>query len=53
MDMVNNLGLQIAKGISYLHKSRIVHGDIKPENILLTLEGEIKICDFGESFKFD
>lgn len=30
MEEVKNYGLQIAKGISYLHKNKIVHADIKP-----------------------
>ena len=39
--------LKICIGISSLHKNSIVHRDIKPANILITKEGEIKICDFG------
>ncbi len=53
MDEVRNYGLQIAKGISYLHKNRIVHADIRPENILLTSEKEVKICDFGSAFRME
>ena len=36
IDTIKLLALQIAKGLSYLHKSKIVHGNLKPENILLT-----------------
>jgi cyclin-dependent kinase-like len=50
---VRNIGLQIAKGISYLHKNKIVHADIKPENILLTKEKEVKLCDFGSAFRLE
>lgn len=42
---------QIAKGISYLHKQQIVHGDIKPSNILINEKQELRICDFGLSTK--
>jgi calcium-dependent protein kinase len=42
---------QVAKGISYLHKQDIIHGDIKPSNILINEKDEIKICDFGLSTK--
>jgi serine/threonine protein kinase len=38
---------QIAKGISYLHSQGISHGDIKPDNIVLTSDCNAKIIDFG------
>ena len=31
----------------------IIHGDIKPENLLVSADGHIKICDFGVSRKFE
>lgn len=31
----------------------IIHGDIKPENLLVSSDGHIKICDFGISRKFE
>ena len=38
---------QIIETLKYIHSKNIVHRDIKPHNILLTLNNEIKICDFG------
>ena len=39
--------LKICVGINSLHHNHIIHRDIKPANILITKEGQIKICDFG------
>ena len=41
---------QMASGLAYLHSRRIVHGDIKPENILICTKGDevqVKLSDFG------
>ena len=35
--------------IQYLHKIKIIHKDIKPENILISKEGHFKLTDFGLS----
>ena len=38
---------QIIEGIQHIHSKKIVHRDIKLENILIDLNNKIKICDFG------
>lgn len=38
---------QIVSAIEFIHSNNIVHGDLKPSNILLTSEGRVKIIDFG------
>ena len=37
----------IASGLEFAHRQGIVHGDLKPGNVLITEEGEVKIIDFG------
>lgn len=37
----------IAVGLKYMHKMNIIYRGIKPENLLLDLEGYVKLCDFG------
>ena len=38
---------QLASGVAYLHKHRIMHRDLKLSNLLLTEDGNLKIGDFG------
>ncbi|HSK18558.1 MAG TPA: serine/threonine-protein kinase, partial [Longimicrobiales bacterium] len=42
-----SLGTQITAGLAAAHRGGIVHGDIKPRNIVITTDGTAKIVDFG------
>lgn len=41
--------IEILLGIQYLHNQNIIYRDIKPENIMIDMNGNLKIADFGLS----
>ena len=42
---------QVVAGISFLHTHNIIHADIKPENLLFTEDGQVKVCDIGSGVR--
>ncbi|KAH9032327.1 kinase-like protein [Lactarius hengduanensis] len=44
---------QILRGMKYIHSASVVHRDLKPGNLLVNSDCELKICDFGLSRGFD
>lgn len=42
---------ELVQTLEYLHGRGIIHRDLKPQNILITSDFHIKICDFGDALK--
>src|SRR5271155_591138 len=42
-----SISADIAKALSYAHRHGVVHRDIKPGNVLITADGQVKVTDFG------
>uniref|UniRef100_K3WQH2 Cyclin-dependent kinase 2 homolog n=1 Tax=Globisporangium ultimum (strain ATCC 200006 / CBS 805.95 / DAOM BR144) TaxID=431595 RepID=K3WQH2_GLOUD len=38
---------QLLRGIAYCHQHRVLHRDLKPQNLLINREGDLKLADFG------
>ena len=44
---VQKIAKQLVRALNYLHSNRIIHRDMKPQNILIGQNGAVKLCDFG------
>ncbi len=42
-----SIAIQVAKGIEDAHRHQVVHRDIKPQNIMISTDGKVKVTDFG------
>ncbi|RHZ40082.1 hypothetical protein DYB26_015934 [Aphanomyces astaci] len=45
--LVARIAASVLRGLQHIHGNRMVHRDIKPHNLLLNHQGDIKISDFG------
>lgn len=49
--MVAGIGADLASALKYLHAQGIAHCDLKPENIMLSAAGDVKLVDFGSALQ--
>lgn len=47
LDEALRLALQIARGVARAHDKHVLHRDLKPENVMVGVDGDVKILDFG------
>ena len=55
LSVIKKFAQSIARALSFVHRKRIIHGDLKPENVLLQQYGRtgVKVIDFGSSVYTD
>jgi len=47
LERILDISIQFARGLYYAHEQKLIHQDVKPDNLLLTSGGLVKVADFG------
>lgn len=48
-EILGKIARSVVKALHYLYEMKVIHRDVKPSNILISCNGEVKLCDFGIS----
>ena len=43
---------QLLEAVKYMHENKVMHRDLKPDNIIITEDGTVKLIDFNSAKKF-
>ncbi|MCL5885722.1 MAG: protein kinase, partial [Actinobacteria bacterium] len=49
----SEIAAEVASALSYAHKHNVVHRDVKPGNVIITEDGQVKVTDFGIARAFN
>ena len=47
LPLVKSITWQTLQALNYFHNNNCLHRDVKPENLLVSADGVVKLCDFG------
>ncbi|XP_057303043.1 dual specificity mitogen-activated protein kinase kinase 5-like isoform X2 [Hydractinia symbiolongicarpus] len=50
-NVLGRIAVAVVKGLQYLWHLKVIHRDVKPNNMLVNTQGHIKLCDFGVSIQ--
>jgi serine/threonine protein kinase len=53
LDATKHICGEIGSALKHVHSKNLVYGDVKPENVLITSQGHVKLCDFGSTFSLN
>ena len=53
VDNIRFLAFQMIEGVAYLHSRKVVHQNLKPENIVINWRSQLRICNFGSAMNIN